>query len=231
MKKCSLEWTIECETAFCEVKRKLTDAPVLAYFDPKKELCLQVDSSKNGGAFLTQERQPHEYTSRSLRPAERNWAQIEKEAPAVLYGLERFDQYTYGRKVIIENDPKRLETILRKPFSQARKRLQDILMKLYRYDTEFHFVKGVDLVLGDMLSGNFENSEQEELTRTRIFGVNIVEHFPDTTLEEVRKATAKDESLQLLIKVILNGWQEEKENVDTEIQPYFSMRDSLSHEE
>ena len=46
-------------------------------------------------AVLLQEGRPIEYASRALTPSERNWAQIEKEALAVLYGLERFDQHAY----------------------------------------------------------------------------------------------------------------------------------------
>ena len=46
-------------------------------------------------AVLLQEGRPIEYASRASTPSERNWAQIEKEALAVLYGLERFDQYAY----------------------------------------------------------------------------------------------------------------------------------------
>ena len=59
-----------------------------------------------------------------MTPSEKNWAQIEKEALSVLYGLERFDQYMYGRPVKVENDHKLLAAILQKPLSQAPKRLQ-----------------------------------------------------------------------------------------------------------
>lgn len=69
-------------------------------------------------------------------PLKRKWAQIEQEVLATLYGVECFDQYTYGRKVIIENDHKSLEAI----------------MKLYRYDIEFSFLKGTTLVIVDTLS-------------------------------------------------------------------------------
>ena len=64
-------WTNDCEDAFIEVKKKLTEAPVLAYFNLHKEqLSLQVDSSKDGlGAVLMQEGRPIEYASRSLKPA------------------------------------------------------------------------------------------------------------------------------------------------------------------
>ena len=78
---------------------------MLAYFDIAKDIELQVDSSKDGvGAVLLQGGKPVEYASRALSSNERNWAQIEKELLAVVFGLERFDQYTYGKKVIVQND-------------------------------------------------------------------------------------------------------------------------------
>ena len=41
-------WSRECDESLNAVKRKVTNTPVLAYFDPEKELVLQVDSSKDG---------------------------------------------------------------------------------------------------------------------------------------------------------------------------------------
>ena len=67
-------------------------------------------------------------------------SQFEKGALSVLYGLEKFDQYTYGRPVKVENDHKPLATILRKPLSQAPKRLQDIMMRYHRYDIQVVFI-------------------------------------------------------------------------------------------
>ena len=71
------KWSEECDNAFETVKQKLSDTPVLAYFDKDKEVVVQVDSSKDGlGAVLLQDGRPVEYASRSLTQAERNWAQI-----------------------------------------------------------------------------------------------------------------------------------------------------------
>ena len=91
-------WSNERELAFQNVKKRLTEAPIFAYFDTNKEVVLQVD------AVLLHDGKPVEFASRALRQSERNWVQIEKEALSMLYGLERFDQYTYGRKVIVQND-------------------------------------------------------------------------------------------------------------------------------
>nr|XP_034316278.1 uncharacterized protein K02A2.6-like [Crassostrea gigas] len=81
-------WSKDCEAAFQRIKMMLTQTPVLAYFDPGKEVVVQVDSSKDGiGVVLLQDGKPVEYASRSLTVSERNWAQIEKEALSVLNGL------------------------------------------------------------------------------------------------------------------------------------------------
>lgn len=54
--KVEWNWSKECEESWKSVKSKLTKAPVLAYFDPEKELVVQVDSSKKGlGAVLLQD--------------------------------------------------------------------------------------------------------------------------------------------------------------------------------
>ncbi|KAI2661981.1 Retrovirus-related Pol polyprotein from transposon 17.6 [Labeo rohita] len=73
---------VELETvlAFKKMKELLTcePGPVLAYFEPLKELRLQVDASKYGlGAVLMQDGRPIAY-SKSLSESEINYAQIEK---------------------------------------------------------------------------------------------------------------------------------------------------------
>ena len=127
------------------MKRKVTNTPILAYFDPEKELVLQVDSSKDGlGAAILQDGRPIEYASRALTKAEQNWTQIEKETLSLVFGLERFDQYTFGRKVRVQNDHKPLATILRKPLSQASRRIQALMMRLHRYDATFQYVQAAN---------------------------------------------------------------------------------------
>lgn len=48
-------WTDIHDQAFLEVKKLATKAPVLAYYDPKKELVIQCNASQKGlGAVLLQ---------------------------------------------------------------------------------------------------------------------------------------------------------------------------------
>lgn len=108
--------------AFEGMKEIITAEPgqVLAYFDPKKEVTLQVDASKKGlGATIMQESRPVAYASKLLNGTEQNYAQIEKELYAVLYGCKRFHEYIYGRHITVQSDHKPLESILGKPIALA----------------------------------------------------------------------------------------------------------------
>ncbi|KAI2665745.1 Retrovirus-related Pol polyprotein from transposon opus [Labeo rohita] len=94
------EWTDVQEDAFNKLKQMIASAPVLKYYNPEDDLVLQCDSSETGlGAALLQAGQPVAYSSRALTATEKGYAQIEKECLAILFGMEKFHQYTYGRKV------------------------------------------------------------------------------------------------------------------------------------
>jgi len=41
------EWTADCERAFHTVIKKMTNAPILSYYNPNDKLTLQADSSKD----------------------------------------------------------------------------------------------------------------------------------------------------------------------------------------
>ena len=72
-------WITPQQESFQKVKDILTQTPgpVLAYYDPSKELILQVDASKYGlGATLIQEGRPLAYASKALTHTEVNYAQI-----------------------------------------------------------------------------------------------------------------------------------------------------------
>ena len=79
---------------------------------------------------------PVAYTSRALTVTEANHARIEKELLAIVFGMEKFETYLYGRRVIVESDHKPLESILTKSLLNAPKRLQIMLIRLQQYDFE-----------------------------------------------------------------------------------------------
>ena len=112
------KWTKECKEVFRKAKKQLSSAPVLAHYNPQLPLQLAGDASSYGvGAVLSHKypdgsERPIAYASRTLLPSERNYAQIEKEALALIFGIQKFHQYIYGRKFTLITDHHPLLAIL-----------------------------------------------------------------------------------------------------------------------
>ena len=146
-------WTTVHDRAYKTVQKLVTEAPVLVYYNPERELTIQCDASHNGlGAVLMQDGQPIAYASRAMTDTETRYAQIEKEMLAILFSLEKFHQYTFGRHTNVESDHKPLEAILDKPLSAAPRRLQGMMLRIQDYDITVRYKKGKEMYLVDTLS-------------------------------------------------------------------------------
>ena len=147
------QWNEEHQQGFDKIKAAVTQTPVLQYFDGKLPTTIQCDASQTGlGAVPMQSRGPIAYASRALTETEKQYAQIEKEMLAIVYAMEKFHTYTYGRNITIESDHKRLVTIHKKPLQSAPKRLQRMLMRLQKYSIDIQYRPGKELYLADTLS-------------------------------------------------------------------------------
>ena len=133
-------WTAQQTESFETLKKLISNAPVLKYFDLEKQTVLSVDASSKGvGAVLFQENQPVAYASKSLTACQQNYAQIEKEMLAIVFGCTKFHDYIYGLPdVNVETDHKPLESILKKSLHQAPLRLQRMIMSLQKYSGNQH---------------------------------------------------------------------------------------------
>ena len=104
------KWTQECAEAFRQAKQSLSSEPVLAHYNPQLPLRLAGDASCYGiGAVLSHQypdgtERPIAYASRTLQPSERNYAQIEREALSLVFGIQKFHQYIYGRRFTLITD-------------------------------------------------------------------------------------------------------------------------------
>ncbi|KAL9986304.1 hypothetical protein ACROYT_G000436, partial [Oculina patagonica] len=133
-KEVEWHWSERQEKAFRAIKEKLTSDATLQYYDVETPLTVSVDASSYGlGACLLQEGRPVCYASRSLNSAEKNYAQIEKELLAIVYGCTKFHQYVYGKKVKVQTDHKPLEALFKKPLFQTPQRLQRMMLRLQQF--------------------------------------------------------------------------------------------------
>ena len=81
---------------------------MLAYYDVNKPVVVQCDASQAGlEACLAQEGRPVTFASRSLSPAEINYAQIEIALLSIVFAWEKFYQYVYSQQAVtVESDRK-----------------------------------------------------------------------------------------------------------------------------
>ena len=223
----SWNWSSVEQQAFEEIKTKLTQAPILAFYDPNKPLTLENDASEFGiGSVLKQEGKPVAFASRMLTDCERRYAQIEKEMLAVLYGLDKFHHYVFGRRVHIITDHQPLVSIVKKPLSKAPKRLQHMLLRSQMYDYTLEHKPGSAIPVADALSrAPLENPAGKEREMVNNLTLNPIKKKP---LEQLRETSRHDEEMQQLMHMITSGWPQLKDDVPLSLKPYFSVRDELT---
>ena len=147
------DWGPEHDAAFSALKKTISSSEVLRYYDNTKPLILQVDASQRGlGAALLQDNGPIAFSSKSLTETEGRYTNIEREMLGIVFGLERFQQYVYGRHVDVHTDHKPLEAISGKHLINAPPRLARMLLRIRQYDATIKYVPGRDIPLADALS-------------------------------------------------------------------------------
>ena len=113
-------WGLEHDEAFSLIKKEVTAAPILAYYNPKKPMVLQTDASCKGlGACLLQNEKPVYFASKALTETQKGYVAIELESLVVAWAMEKFHHFLYGNQFTLETDQKPLEAILSKSLNQA----------------------------------------------------------------------------------------------------------------
>lgn len=136
-KEADFVWGIEQQKAFEGLKQSLTAEVTLAYYNVKYQTRVIADAGPVGlGAVLTQlqglEWRVVAYASRSLMAPEKNYAQTEKEALALVWAVERFHYFLFGREFELITDHKALETLFG-PKSKPCARIERWVMNLTSY--------------------------------------------------------------------------------------------------
>ena len=151
------------EGAFEAAKSCITSPHVPVFYNPEKLLTLENDASEYGlGSALLQDKKPTAFANRSLTECERKCAQIEKEMLALVYGLDKFYHYTFGRAVHIITDHKPLVAIANKPLSKAPRRLQNLLLHAQKYRFTLEWQPSNSIPTADTLS----RDPAESVTKT-----------------------------------------------------------------
>jgi dUTPase len=156
-KEVPFKWTGECQEAFDLLKKKLTEAPVLAYpsMDPEDKWILDTDASQFAiGAVLSQVQNGKEvviaYASEKLSPSEANYCTTYRELLAVVTFMAHFRHYLLGRRFLVRTDHSSLRWLMN--FKDTKGLVARWLMQLQEFDFSIEHRKGSEHGNADGLS-------------------------------------------------------------------------------
>ncbi|KAL4008501.1 hypothetical protein ACER0C_002353 [Sarotherodon galilaeus] len=160
-----------CEEAFNGAKQLITSQEILTHFDSNLPLRLACDASPYGiGAVLSHKmpdgsERPVAFASRSLNAAERNYAQIDREALSLVWGVKKFNQYLYERHFTLITDHRPLVSIFNPQkgiptMAAARLQRWALFLGAHTYTIEFK---------GTKLHGNADG-----LSRCVMWGTRVI---------------------------------------------------------
>lgn len=236
-------WTKREQQVFDQVKASITSDQILAHFDPHIPVILCCDASEYGiGAVLL-----HRYhdgkirmisaASRTLTPAEKNYAAIDREALAIVFAADRFYNYLFGRHFFLCTDHQPLERILGEKAEipkLAASRLVRWAIQLSAFDYTLTHIPGKENCIADSLSrlpvpGNPTDFELEASVSVNQIVNESIDHLA-LTRTLIQHRTKADPNLQLVIRYLCSNWPLSKD-IPSEVRLFYEKRDLLSYED
>jgi len=232
-------WDEVHDECFNNLKKLISSPPVLSLYDYNKLSRVSADSSSYGiGGVLEQLQEsgdwrPVAYTSRTLTETEKRYAQIEKEALALTWVCERFNDYVLGVEFTLRTDHKPLVELLgKKPIYDLTARLQRFRMRLMKYKFNIVHIPGKEFFIPDNLSRDpMANTEPDTdiLEEEQLFLNSIIGKIPAKPqyLVNVLTKQKEDPVCEKLKEYITNGWPEKK-TLSSHLLTYWRVKDELT---
>ena len=226
--KVPFNWGPKHQAAFKQMKKEIARAPILAYYNPKKETILQTNASIKGlGACLLQNQKPVYFVSKVLTETQRGYVAIEIESLAVGWVKDKFHHFLYASHFILETDQKPLEAILSKNLNQATPRLQRILIRTFPYNFTIQYMPGVTNQLADCLSQMGDQKDTIKLPKLQVYQITQQLPASSESLHQLRLSMQADDELALLKHTIMQGQPKSIKQVP----PFWTFREELTVED
>ena len=152
-------WTDELETHFQSIKNKDASATEKTHYNPQLETRMKCDASRAGlGAALERPSPTGWHTvafaSRFLKSNEERYSINELELLGVVWSVEYFKYYLFGKSFTIITDHRALLSIMKEHWSNKSNNSRLILWldRLLHFDFHFEHIPGAKMGLVDYLS-------------------------------------------------------------------------------
>ena len=184
-------WGPEHQAAFKQMKKEIVRAPILTYYNPKKETILQTDTSIKGlGACLLQDQKPVYFVSKALTETQQGYVAIEIESLAVAWAMEKFHHFFYTSHFVLETDQKPLEATLSKSLNQVIPRLQRILIRAFLYNFTVCYLQVLTNQLADCLSQMGDQKDSIKLPKLQVYQITQQLPASSDSLHQLRLSNA-----------------------------------------
>jgi hypothetical protein len=133
-------WTPVHQNIFTKIKESLSKT--MGYFDTTWDTQVTTDACPVGISAVFSQSDPNnqqetkiiQCISRTLTVTEQKYSQIELEALAPVWAVERLNLYTFGRKCKLSIDNKAVALIYNNPVAKPPARIQRWSLRLSSYD-------------------------------------------------------------------------------------------------
>lgn len=218
-------WTWKEQEAFNRLKTMLSADTVLAHFNPAYSVGISCDASEVGiGAVLFHRypdgsERPIANASKTLSSTQKKYSQIQKEALSIIFALNKFHQFLYGRHFTLVTDHRPLLAMFG-PHKQtpilAANRLARWALTLSQYDYTIEYRNTSKHGNADALSRlpvgsdtDFDEEEDERDVDTVCLINTISRQIKPTDQNSLRKESAKDPVLSEVMRYVKEGWPNE----------------------
>ena len=126
------DWTTSTDSPLQQLKQWICNTilkTTLGYYDRTQPLIMQRWQWIWTRHCIATKQQTIAFASKTLTDVETRYANIEWECHSVVFRLEKFHTYMYGRHITVYNDHKPLEMITKKPIHAAPQILQRMLLQ------------------------------------------------------------------------------------------------------
>ncbi|XP_064100772.1 uncharacterized protein K02A2.6-like [Macrobrachium nipponense] len=173
---------------------------------------------------------PVSYASRTLTRSEKNYSQTEKEGLSVIWAVNKFHKYLYGRKFEIWTDHKPLLGLLGEGKAVphiASGRIIRWSLVLSGYDHKLKYKPGCKIPNADCLS-RFP-TEINEFEPPNVEEVLLLEHVNTTNVNssDIRRWTDRDPVLSQVRSCIMNSWDDNFE-LNEDYKPFVSRKNEFT---
>lgn len=210
-------WSAREQNEFDNLRKEvLTEIKKLGFFKQGDRTELIVDASPIGlGAVLTQFDDHNKAriiacASKSLSSAERKYPQVQREALAIVWGVERFQLFLRGQKFTVKTDSEGNQFIFGSSHKMGRRcisRAEAWALRLQPFNFKIERVPGHDNI-ADVFSRLIDESQDfepfEDFDDNHVLMVDSITDLP-VTASEVAIASESDEEIQRVFEALESG--------------------------